>query len=116
MLPPSKNMKQQEENVYESCLPTSQAEGKIGIFIMKRGRWLFDLSSENVCCRVETEETEETGRRNEEVTYYDDFLVVKWDVVLKLSLLDFCFSVSAAVGGGEWLPATVLDSSNRDGS
>lgn len=37
MLPPSKNMKQQEENVYWSCLPTSQAEGKIGIFIMRRG-------------------------------------------------------------------------------
>lgn len=113
MLPPSKNMKQQEENVYESSLPTSQAEGKIGIFIMKRGRWLFDLSSETVCCRVETEET---GRRNEEVTYYDDFLDVKRDVVLELSLLDFCFSVSAAVGGEEWLPATVPDSSNRDGS
>lgn len=36
--PHPKNMKQQQENVYWSSLPTSQAEGKIGIFIMKRGR------------------------------------------------------------------------------
>lgn len=63
MLPPSKNMKQQEENVYWSSLPTSQAEGKIGIFIMKRGRWLFDLEHLEMFVLCERGKAEETCDR-----------------------------------------------------
>lgn len=70
-LPPSKNMKQQEENVYCSRLPTSQAEGKIGIFIMKRGRWLFDLELREKLISVpgKRQRRHATCRGNKEVGY-----------------------------------------------
>lgn len=63
--PHPKNMKQQLENVYKSCLPTSQAEERVGIFMMKAERWLQLGASLSLLSQ-----TEETGRSNLEVGHF----------------------------------------------